>query len=86
VVEPGDLPAVGADVPGVIEGVIDGPSGPLRNWPFRLLRNGKPVTDLELGREGSCANQFKRDCWWTDCAGRYRFERMMGDSYSIEVL
>src|SRR3954463_12949150 len=70
--------------PRIFEGTIDGPLGPLCNWPFRLLRDGQPLESGDLA-PGKAVSQFENGAWLTDSKGRYRFEDVPGE-LSVEGL
>lgn len=65
-------------------GVLRGPGGPLKSWPFLLTRNGKPL-DAGLGG-GSSTNTFRDGCWWSEPSGEFRFTGMPMGVYAIQVL
>ena len=68
-----------------LAGVIQGPKGPLKNWPFRLLRDGARISKQDLGA-ATTENEFKSGAWRSNTGGRYRFEGLRKGSWKIEVL
>lgn len=71
--------------PGTLSGVLDGPAGPLKDWPFVLKKDGQPIGQDDLG-EGKTENQFKNDRWFSDDSGAYKFEGMAEGSYTVELI
>jgi hypothetical protein len=68
----------------ILEGILHGAYGPLRNWPFRVVHQGRYLgPDLDGGRS---ANPFEDGVWKTDPEGRYRFEDPPAGDVHIEVL
>lgn len=66
-------------------GSVVGPAGPLKNWPFKLKRDGEAVEPDSLDG-GATANVFKGWYWYTDSAGGYLFEKLPSAAYTLEVV
>jgi len=77
-----ETPAAGAET---FAGVVNGPAGPLKSWPFRLLHDGVPVGKEDLAGATS-PNEYRNGVWRTDGQGRYRFENLELRGLRIEVL
>jgi phage protein D len=69
----------------VFEGSLEGPYGPLRNWPFLLLSDGKLVGPDDLGG-ATTANEFIDGAWRSDADGDFRFEGLGEAAWDIEIL
>src|SRR5207248_10486842 len=50
------------------EGALQGPGGPLKSWPFKLLKDQKPV-DKDGLAGGTTKNEFKNGVWLSDADG-----------------
>lgn len=71
--------------PADLQGTLKGPKGPLRRWPFRLLRDGEPVDGKRLGATGSVP-EARAGLWLTDRNGRYRFAGVPPGAYRVEIV
>jgi hypothetical protein len=68
-----------------LAGVIRGPEGPLKRWPFILKWNGRAIDPGGL-RGGRAASPFHDQCWWSDENGGFRFENIPEGCYVLDVL
>lgn len=66
-------------------GTIKGPAGPLKNWPFRLKKNGTPVDKNALG-QAKTSNTFQGGVWLSSAKGEFEFRGLPFADYEIEVL
>lgn len=66
-------------------GTIKGPAGPLKNWPFKLKKDGTPIDPSGLGG-GTTTTAFKGGTWLSGPNGEFKFERLPKADYEIEVL
>ena len=66
-------------------GILMGPAGALRSWPFMVRRNGRPVEPSGLGG-GKSINTFRDGAWRTNEIGEYGFTNMPGGYYEMLVL
>jgi hypothetical protein len=78
-------PAPKAPPKSTFEGVIKGPAGPLKDWPFLLKKNGAAIDKGGLGG-GSSPNAYRDGTWVTGANGEFKFEQMPEGYYTIEVL
>lgn len=78
-------PAPKAPPKSTFEGVIEGPAGPLAEWPFLLKKNGQAIDAGGLAG-GSSPNTHRDGAWRSGSDGEFKFEQMPEGYYSIEVL
>jgi outer membrane protein OmpA-like peptidoglycan-associated protein len=71
--------------PITLAGILEGAKGPLKNWPFKLLRDGNAIGPQQLGA-AKTDNQFKSGAWRSSTGGRYKFEGLRKGSWKIQVL
>jgi len=81
------LPPAGPEAPpkSKFKGVLKGPAGPLKSWPFLFKRDGQAVDQGGLG-SGSSSNTYENGAWWSDADGKFEFKEMPEGYYAIEVL
>ncbi|MBI5069877.1 MAG: hypothetical protein HZB56_16715 [Deltaproteobacteria bacterium] len=81
------LPPAGPEAPpkAKFKGVLKGPAGPLKSWPFLFKKDGKAVDQGGLGG-GSSSNSYRNGAWWSDGDGKFEFKEMPEGYYAIEVL
>jgi hypothetical protein len=80
---PGDAPKGVED----FGGVVQGPAGPMKKWPFRLKRNGGAVTLEGLtGKGATTGNEFKNGVFLTDANGKFDFKKLPQADYTVEVM
>src|SRR3954471_1162884 len=72
-------------LPGTFEGIVKGPHGALKNWPFRLLRGGAALGPSDLG-QGTTKNRWQGRFWLTDKEGKYRFEKLPRGPLKIDIV
>ena len=68
-----------------LSGALKGPGGPLKDWPFLLRRDGRPVDQGGLDG-GSSSNAYRDGTWWSDGQGKFKFEQMPEGCFAIEVV
>jgi len=66
-------------------GTLQGPSGPLVQWPFVLERGGQPLDDAALNG-GRASNEYRDGYWYSDAKGAFRFDDLPEGDYTIEVV
>jgi hypothetical protein len=81
------LPPAGPEAPpkAKFAGMLKGPAGPLKNWPFLFKKDGQAVDQGGLSG-GSSSNSFRDGAWWSDGDGKFEFKEMPAGYYAIEVL
>jgi hypothetical protein len=65
-----------------LAGTLKGPAGPLKGFPFRLLRNGAPVPP---DKSVATKNPSRGDVWLSDGEGKYLFEQLPEGDYQVAV-
>jgi len=67
------------------EGSVEGPGGPMKKWPFKLLKDGKAV-DKDGLSGGTTKNEFKNGVWLTDAEGKFEFKDVPQGKWSLDVV
>jgi hypothetical protein len=66
-------------------GTLQGPSGPLAQWPFTLERAGQAL-DVAALDGGRSSNEYRDGFWFSGAQGEFRFDDLPEGDYTIEVL
>lgn len=70
------------DEPVTCSGTLKGPAGPLKNFPFQLLKDGQPV---DPDKSITTKNGSRGKVWLTDGDGNYRFDGLPPGSYQVAL-